>query len=135
MAEKEDQPENIKPTHRPKVGRPRIYKTVEEYDEAINDYFERDDCCFTITGLALALGFADKSSLYEYQNREDFFFFLKRARMMIEWGYEQRLKTKASSGSIFALKNFGWRDQRYQDLTTDGEKFTGWNFLPEDGDK
>ena len=38
----------------------------------------------TIPGLTLFLGFADKSSLYQYQQREAFTDSVKRARTLIE---------------------------------------------------
>jgi hypothetical protein len=119
------------------MGRPRIYDTVEEIEKEIDDYFfpikrEYEDTFEgrvesratkstemiskpSVTGLALALGFADKSSLYEYRDREEFSYPIKRALTMIELKHEENLFGATVAGSIFALKNMGWKDKTEQE--------------------
>lgn len=103
--------EETKPKH--PGGRPPKFTDPNEFDRLVNEYL--DDCVaneepLTITGLTLHLGFCDKCSLYEYGQREGFEYSVKRARLLVENGYEKRLRE--GSGVIFALKNFGWSDSQ-----------------------
>ena len=94
-----------------KNGRPPIYDDPNKLEKKINDYFKQEDEKFTITGLCLFCGFESRQSFYEYENKEEFTYIIKRARMLIENMYEQRLQTNAPTGAIFALKNMGWEDR------------------------
>lgn len=67
----------------------------------------------TVTGLSLFLGFSSKSTLYEYAKTSEFSEPIKRALSFVEQHYEFNLNTKASTGAIFALKNFGWKDTQH----------------------
>ena len=112
------------------VGRPPIYSSVEELQAKITEYFEsgfeqverqvRGEKGawetiivpkITITGLVLYLGFADRRSFYDYEEKPDFSYTIKRARSFIEKEYEQQLDLNPT-GAIFALKNFGWTDKQ-----------------------
>lgn len=115
------------------AGRPRLYKSVKEMDKAIEDYFMVDEYMHsedddgnlikkptgqkvrisrpTVTGLALHLGFADKTTLYEYRDRPEFSYSVKRALTIIEQYHEEGLCENNVTGRIFALKNFGWKDK------------------------
>ena len=56
------------------MSRPRKYKTVEEMQKAIDNYFMQCDAeekPYTVVGLALALGFEDRRSLLDYMEYED----------------------------------------------------------------
>lgn len=125
------------------MGRKRAFETDEELREKVIEYFtsgrqtkeyydkkaERlvEVPVLTITGLTLFLGFADRSSFYNYEARGDkkdateeevaISYTLKRARTFIEGEYEAQLQTWAATGAIFALKNFGWKDTQ----TIEGE--------------
>jgi hypothetical protein len=82
----------------------------------------------TITGLTLYLGFCDRSSFYKYEGdaeeiaeiedeelkriKQEFRHTVKKARAFIEREYEEMLQTGKPAGAIFALKNFGWKDER-----------------------
>ncbi len=82
----------------------------------------------TVTGLTLYLGFADKSTLYDYSKKESFSHSIKRGLSRIEQFHE----IKASygdkcTGNIFVLKNFGWVDRVEQDITSKGEKINNDN--------
>jgi hypothetical protein len=102
-------------------GRPRKYETVDELDTAIDSYFSQcrqDKVIPTTCGLALALGFCDRQSLYDYKAREMFSGSIKRAIMQIELVHEQRLQENVCAGSIFWLKNHKWTDKQDIGLST-----------------
>jgi len=66
----------------------------------------------TVTGLTLHLGFADKSTLYDYRDKKEFSHYIKRGLLQIEKYHE--IMTSAGekcTGNIFILKNFGWSDK------------------------
>lgn len=123
------------------MGRPPIFETVEDLENLVEGYFEytkgefewktgsdedgnpqdykvwlREPENVSITGLALFLGFESRQSVYDYEKKgDDFSYTIKRARLRVEASYEQFLLTKASTGAIFALKNFGWSDKQEVD--------------------
>lgn len=114
------------------MGRPPYFETAEAMQEAIDTYFqETEEDHLTLTGLALALGFASRQSLYDYEKDGNFSYTIKRARLRIENSYEIGLREKGGAGNIFALKNFGWKDQQeYTHLTEDDEgKRSGIKFV------
>ena len=103
-------------------GRPLKFATVKELQEQIDDYFnETPKEEWTITGLALALD-TSRKVLVEYEGRDEYSNAIKKAKMKVENGYEIDLKKHGRSGTIFALKNFDWKDKQETDITTGGEK-------------
>jgi len=105
-----------------KVGRPLKFKSVEELQSKIEAYFkETPKEEWTITGLALALD-TFRSVLCDYEDKDEFAYTIKRAKQIIENGYEIDLKKYGRTGTIFALKNFDWKDKSEQDITSGGEK-------------
>lgn len=112
-------------------GRPRLYKSVEEMVAVIDEYFEslepkkNEETGVvsigypTVTGLALYLGFCNKDSIYDYRDRKEFSGPIKRALLKVEMHYETSLNYKNPAGSIFALKNMGWKDRHEVDQTGD----------------
>lgn len=110
------------------IGRPPMFKTAEELQEKITEYFATgvkkrqvevgkgenkqviEIPIPTITGLVLFCGFSDRISFYDYEKKEEFAYTIKRARTFIELEYEEQLAT-GSTAAIFALKNFGWTDK------------------------
>lgn len=108
------------------MGRPPKYKTAEEMQVVIDDYFDnlptkqmfigdklRDMPLITITGLCLHLGFEHRTSFYKYEDKEEFRYTIKKARLRIENDYEMGLKLgNNNAGNIFGLKNFGWKDKQ-----------------------
>lgn len=103
-------------------GRPPMFETPEELKEKITDYFSQTEMQdITITGLSLFLGFESRQSFYDYQAKKDFAYIIKRARLVIENKYEMNLKENNATGSIFALKNMGWKDKTEHDHTTKGQ--------------
>ena len=101
------------------MGRPAKYETPAELDLAINEYLnecQSSSAAPTISGLALRLGFESRQSIYDYKERDDFSYIIKRAVLMIEDYWERKLSEGQSSGSIFWLKNHGWTDKTESEL-------------------
>lgn len=120
-------------------GRPPKFKTKEEMQEKIDAYFEScegellldeagNPVCApkvglvyikppkppTVTGLALALGFASRQSLLEYQGKAEFADTVTRAKSRIEEYAEARLFDRDGvNGAKFSLiNNFrGWGEK------------------------
>ncbi len=125
----------------PEVGRPLKFKSVKELQNKIEEYFEltpKDE--WTITGLAIALD-TYRSVLIDYgsgkydEDDKDFSNTIKKAKLKVENGYEIDLKKHGRTGTIFALKNFDWKDKTETDITTKGEKVGGFNYIvPNDND-
>ncbi len=108
-----------------KGGHPALYNSPDELQKAIEDYFINPPDkktitigtgtielpVFTMAGLAYALGFESRQSMYDYEDKVEFSYIIKRARLRIEGNYEQNLQFNNATGSIFALKNMGWSDK------------------------
>lgn len=121
------------------VGCPPKYKSVEEMQAKIDEYFA--DCAgryitdeegnlmtdkygnpvkeqekpLTITGLALALGFTTRQALLNYQGKDDFVDTITRAKLFIENYAETRLYDKdGCNGAKFNLSNNfnGWNEKQ-----------------------
>ena len=108
---------------KPVMGRPLIVKSPEEFEARAGAYFaeqRKAEEPITITGLALALGFCERQSLYDYQKRDDFSGIVKWARLVVESGYESNLHGNNVTGSIFALKNMNWSDKHEHELSGAG---------------
>lgn len=102
-------------------GRPLKYKSLADMQPLIDDYFATTPPrTQTITGLALALD-TDRTTIINYENRDEFFDAIKRAKNRVEHAYELSLRERGGAGDIFGLKNFGWKDRVEQDLTTNGK--------------
>lgn len=123
-----------------KVGRPPKYKNKEDIEEKIEEYFREcegipllDDegeqvvnkygyPCYvkapkppTVTGLALALGFTNRQSLLNYQEKKEFVDTITRAKSRVEEYAEQRLFDRdGSNGAQFSLRNNfkGWNGEQ-----------------------
>ena len=107
------------------MSRPPKYKTPEEMQSKIDDYFSNPPTkpiankdgdiiqtpIISITGLCLHLGFESRQSFYDYENKNGFAYTIKRARLSIENQYEASLQHGNTTGAIFALKNMGWYDK------------------------
>lgn len=122
-----------------KVGRPPMYKSKEEIQKKIDEYFK---ACegeplldaegnpmidkygnavivgarpLTITGLALALGFTSRQALLNYQDKPEFVDTITRAKAKVEQYAEERLFDKdGANGAKFSLANNfdGWREKQ-----------------------
>lgn len=79
----------------------------------------------TITGLCLFLGFESRQSFYDYGKKPEFSYIINKARLFIEHRYECGLHAEKVVGSIFALKNMGWKDK--QETEHSGTMGIVWN--------
>lgn len=125
-------------------GRPPKFRSAQAMEKLIDAYFEgckgevlydaEDEPVLnkwgevvmvgkrppTMTGLALALGFADRSSLKDYQGKPQFEAVIRRAKSRIEQYTEERLFDRdGSAGARFSLQNNfnDWRDNRDVSIT------------------
>ena len=122
-----------------KTGRPLMYKTKEEMQVKIDEYFKACEGTvlkdtdgnpmidksgmpivigakpLTITGLALALGFNSRQALLNYQVKDEFHDTITRAKAIVEQYAEERLFDKdGANGAKFSLSNNfnGWREKQ-----------------------
>lgn len=93
------------------VGRPPMFRDPSDLALLVEDYFNQGGH-FTITGLCLHCGFDSRQSFYDYEQKPEFAYIVKRARLMIEHMYENALMSDKVTGPIFALKNMGWSDKQ-----------------------
>lgn len=80
-----------------------------------------DQIPYTITGLALALD-TSRETLINYENREEYFDTIKKAKLRCEHFNERMLFGNNPTGTIFNLKNnYNWKDRNETDLTSNGQ--------------
>ena len=112
--------EKLKTEYKNQRGRPLSFKTPEELENAVNQYFtecEVKEKPKTMSGLALALGI-DRKTLVNYSNKDEYFHTIKRARQIVEQQNEEMLVSGKgnATGIIFNMKNnFGWVDKTEQE--------------------
>ena len=133
------------------AGRPPKWTSPEDMQKAIDEYFLRcegtpmtDENGLpilnkygepvmlgkrppTTAGLALHLGFSDRTSLLDYQERDEFYLTITRAKQRIEDYIESRLYDKeGSNGAKFALScNFRrWNDKQEVSITSQNVNVT-----------
>lgn len=140
-------------------GRPPKFETAEEMQLAIDDYFAScdnhirtiydkeggedkgisDPLPYTMTGLAIALGFESRQSLVDYKKKDRFSDTIKKARLRVEESIEQRMlkSNGVVAGVIFNAKNnFGWKDKTEQDINANlNVKKALVEFIGDDGDE
>ena len=103
------------------TGRPPAYDDPMLFAAKVSEYFEyikQENKFPTITGMALFLGFESRQSMYAYENKPDFCYIVKRAKLIIEMHYEQGLNGNSVAGMIFALKNMGWKDKTESEVNS-----------------
>ena len=113
------------------AGQPPYYDSPEKLQTAINAYFEKMGCDFTITELCYDLGFCSRQSFYDYEERPEYSYIIKRARLRVEMAYEAKLSGQNVTGAIFALKNMGWKDKSEIDQTVN---FPNINLIMPEGE-
>jgi hypothetical protein len=126
------------------TGSPAFYNNPDDMAKEIDEYFEyikgevgerettigkrkvkekyyiREPEPATITGLCLYLGFATLQSLDDYCKKgPKFAEYIKRGKTRVANRYERNLSGDKPTGSIFALKNMGWKDNNF--MGEDGE--------------
>jgi len=93
------------------MGRPLTWDDPEAFSARVDQYFEEEKDNATWSGLALYMGFCSRDSLNDYKKKEGFSDPIKKALLRIEQKYEKAMM-KYPAGSIFALKNFNWKDKQ-----------------------
>jgi len=123
------------------AGRPLEFKSVEELQKRIDEYFDYcdnktkevysekmgnmvvpDPEPYAMSGLAYYLG-VDRQTILNYEKKQAFFGTVKRARERVEADIERRMNSKDTftPGLIFNAKNnFGWKDKTEQDVNHTG---------------
>lgn len=112
--------EELEKEYKNQRGRPRKYETAEDLEVEIGKYFQS----FvyngageiigkkpTVAGLALALGFESRQSIYDYAEEGAFSYIIKKALLYFEDYHESSLANTSTTGHIFWLKNHGWKDK------------------------
>ncbi len=134
------------------AGRPPLYKTVEDLQAIIDEYFNWCDARiqqvyspksesvievinpapYTMAGLARRIGMS-RQALSEYAASDKFGDTIKEARAKVQEDVEIRLMEKQATGAIFNLKNnFGYRDEKQLDHTTKGESINAKELTDEE---
>ena len=113
--------------------RPAKYETVEDLQSKVDEYFESwyrkkkmynsewkeyEVPSITMTDLAIFLWFESRQSIYDYGEKWEFSYIIKRAQLFIEREYEERLSWNSPTWAIFALKNMWWKDKSEVDQNT-----------------
>lgn len=102
------------------IGRPLKYKTAKQIEEIGQKYIDKckeNGEPILITGLALALD-TDRKTLINYQNNEMFFNTINKLKQQCECYAEEKLFVgNNTTGAIFALKNYGWKDKQDIEIT------------------
>lgn len=113
-------------------GRPPEYKNAEELNAKIGEYLDWEDQwknksakgegkgVYTLSGVALYLGFASVQSLYDYEKRSaEFSYVLNRFRLFMKHWNEQKLYWGGTfQGSFVWLKNHGGYSDETQNKST-----------------
>lgn len=96
-------------------GRPLKFLDPQDIQIKADKFFiDCDDkkIPYTITGLAIELGFNSRQQLLEYEDRGEFHDTIKRAKARCERFAEEKMYGNNAAGPIFALKNYGWKDKQ-----------------------
>jgi len=112
------------------AGRPRKFTDAEIMQEKIDKYFQDCDerkAKYTVPGLARALGFLSRMSVWEYGKHPEFADTIKGALLVMEQQRAEDLLTENNPvGKIFDLKNnFKWKDQTGLDVSGGLEVISG----------
>ena len=100
------------------AGQPLKFKTPDALKKIMDKYLdETPEKEWTWTGLALAIG-GSRQLLSDYEKREGYGKIIRTAKAHIENSYEEDLKESGRAGTIFALKNFGWKDKQEHEVST-----------------
>lgn len=89
------------------------YSDPEVMKKEIGDYLTYEEKTskgkYTISGLALYLGFASRQSMYDYEKKSPAFsYIINRYKLFLKHYHEQKLTWAGSfQGSFVWLKNFG----------------------------
>jgi hypothetical protein len=94
-------------------GRPRLYETPEQFNEAVDFYYrsciERGEP-LTLTGMCLHMGFSGRNALFRYAAYEGFLNAVTRARTLVEYGYEKAVLLDKNNAAARLLVCIGGDD-------------------------
>jgi hypothetical protein len=107
------------------AGRPLKYEDKEKLKRDIEEYFKLPKDEWTITGLALHLD-CSRQTIQNYEGKPEFVDIVKRAVEMVEHSYETDAKKKGHAGTIFVLKNMGWKDKQEVENSGDQSLTVKW---------
>ena len=94
-----------------------IQKKIDAYFESLYDN-DGNELPPTFCGLSLALGYADRSTLWRAStSNTPISQPIKKAMLKIESFAERRAYGNNAAGPIFILKNRGWKDKSELDLS------------------
>lgn len=94
-------------------GRPRLYDSPEQFNEAVNAYYI---ACMghneplTLTGLCLFMGFSGRNAMFRYATYDGFLHAVTRARTLIEYGYEKAVLVNKNAAAARLLTSIGGDD-------------------------
>ena len=92
------------------IGIPPLYNSPQELQSKIDEYFNSDSK-YTIAGLCLFLGFASRQSFYDYENKPNFAYTIKKARLRLEEYYESKVLTAGiQTGVMYMLNCFKYQE-------------------------
>jgi hypothetical protein len=95
-------------------GRPRLYETPEQFNEAVNLYYQaclsNDEEPMTLTGLCLHMGFSGRAAMFRYGAYEGFQNAVTRARTLIEYSYEKEVLGNKNNAAARLLACIGGDD-------------------------
>lgn len=108
---------NTELLEKPKMGRPLKFNSAQEILDIAKVYFDKcvdNHLPITITGLCMCLD-TTRDVLIDYESGkhddiDDFSHTIKKCKLVCENYAETIAITKGHSGSIFILKNYGWKD-------------------------
>ncbi|NOY58921.1 MAG: hypothetical protein GXO75_08295 [Calditrichaeota bacterium] len=107
------------------VGRPPKYRTAEELQAKIDEYFQACDAdgkLYTVPGIAYFLGFSRRQSIFDLKKKKKFSDTIGRALLRIEnQRLDMSLRNKINPNvSMFDLRNnFGYKDEK--SISLDGK--------------
>ncbi len=94
-------------------GRPRLYESPEQFNEAVDTYYQ---ACIshreplTLTGMCLHMGFSGRQALFNYATYEGFLDAVTRARTLVEYGYEKVVIMDKNNAAARLLSCIGGDD-------------------------
>ena len=94
-------------------GRPKTFNNPEQLKTLVDNYIKEcndNDKPPTIAGLAYSLG-VDRKTIWNYEQRDEFFPIIKKARDFIMSELEIKLMQEGKGGQIFLAKNYGYADK------------------------
>lgn len=122
-----------------KRGQPLKFKSVEDLENSIEDYFiecEAKERPLTISGLAICLG-TNRQTLLNYEDKDEYFDTIKTAKNIIENYAEEQLFTNSKTGGIIfnLVNNWGWKNKTESEIKHQVEKIDGFKYVvPNDSD-